>query len=70
MYFASGLIIQVSGLDSTCHLNAKWPLANEILLDIVDVDIPALFSPDVLDGSCLMADYISNRRCNRDRLSD
>ena len=32
-----------------------------ILLDVVDVDIPALIGIDVLDGNCLKVDNMSNR---------
>ena len=41
-----------------------------ILLDVVDVDIPALIGLDVLDGHCLMVDNISNRLWNRVIISE
>ena len=48
--------------------NGTWSLhipSIQIMLDIVDVDIPALIDHYVLDGSFLMVDSISNRLCHR-----
>ena len=36
-----------------------------ILLDVVDMGVPALIGFDVLDANCLMVNNISNRLWNR-----